>query len=130
MQLRIKDSTLTADLLDIKNNNNNSVTQCVENGEVYLRINANKVQNTHISVLLYDRSTNELIYYKVISPSNNGINNYSFNLTGIPIGKYNLAVLNENIDSTSTRPVIASAVSDLMPLEIVKPHKITYTKHR
>ena len=128
MQLRIKDMSLTADLLDIRNDNGDSITQHIENGKVYLRVNANRIQNTHISVLLYNRNTSELIYYQVLEPTNNGINDYQFDLTGIPLGKYNLAVLNENIDRTSARPVIASKISDMLPLEIVEPHKITYTK--
>ena len=39
-----------------------------------------------------------------------------------------MAVINEEYDTSSQLPVESSAISDLMPLEIVDPHKLTYTK--
>ena len=99
----------------------------MKDSDIYLQVDANKVQNAHISILLYDVNTHELKYYKVIEPTKNGINDYALDLTNIPIGKYDLAVINEDIDTTSGRPVIASKISDTIPLEIVAPLTITTT---
>ena len=128
MQLRLKDNSMNASLLDIKNQNNNSISKAVKDTNIQIQISANRIQNSHISILLYSATTHEILYYRVLSPTIDGTNNYTLDLTGIPIGKYDLAILNEDIDRTSGRAVISSNISDTMSLEIVEPHKLTYTK--
>ena len=81
-----------------------------------------------MSVLLYDEAGTDIQYYKMMESTRSGTNDYTLDLTGIPVGKYQVAVINEEYDASSNLPVESSAISDLMPLEIVEPHKITYTK--
>ncbi|MCI8851839.1 MAG: hypothetical protein HFE82_09990, partial [Erysipelotrichaceae bacterium] len=125
-KLRIQ-SSLTASLLDIKRNNH-STQKVVKNQSVDLSVNANVGTNTKMSVILYDDAGTQIQYYKLGSNTQSGTNNYTVDLTSIPVGKYQVAVINEEYDASSNLPVESSAISDLMPLEIVEPHKITYTK--
>lgn len=125
-KLRIQ-SSLTASLLDIKRNNH-STQKVVKNQSVDLSVNANTGINTKMSVILYDDAGTQIQYYKLGSNTLSGTNNYTVDLTSIPVGKYQVAVINEEYDASSNLPVESSAISDLMPLEIVEPHKLTYTK--
>ena len=125
-KLRIQ-SSLTASLLDIKRNNH-SIQKVVKNQSVDLSVNANTGTNTKMSVILYDEAGTQIQYYKLGSNTQSGTNDYTIGLTGIPTGKYQVAVINEEYDASSNLPVESSAISDLMPLEIVEPHKLTYTK--
>ncbi|NBJ65305.1 cadherin repeat domain-containing protein, partial [bacterium c-19] len=125
-KLRVQ-SSLTASLLDIKRNNR-SISQVMENGSVDLSVNANTGTNTKMSVLLYDDAGTQIQYYKLGSNTQSGTNDYTIDLTGIPTGKYQVAVINEEYDASSQLAVESSPISDLLPLEIVEPHKITYTQ--
>ena len=125
-KLRIQ-SSLTASLLDIKRNNH-STQKVVKNQSIDLSVNANTGTNTQISVILYNDAGTDIQYYKMIEPTRSGTNDYALDLTGVPVGKYKLAVLNEEYDAASNLPVESSPISNDMPLEIVEPHKLTYTK--
>ncbi len=127
-KLRIE-SSLTVSLQDIKNvSNTKSVSKIIKNSSVNLYVNANTGNNAQISVLLYNEAGTDIQYYKMLEATRNGTNDYSLDLTGVTVGKYNLAVINEEYDASSNLPVESSAISDLMPLEIVEPHKLSYTK--
>ncbi len=125
-KLRIQ-SSLTASLMDIKRNNQ-STSKVIKNNNVNLSVNANTGTDTKMSVLLYDEAGTDIQYYKMMESTRSGTNDYTLDLTGIPVGKYQVAVINEEYDASSNLPVESSAISDLLPLEIVEPHKITYTK--
>ena len=125
-KLRIQ-SSLTVSLLDIKRNNH-STQKVVKNQSVDLSVNANTGMNTRMSVILYNEAGSEIQYYKLGNATLNGTNDYTIDLTGIPVGKYQVAVINEEYDPSSQLPAESSKISDLLPLEIVEPHKITYTK--
>ncbi len=125
-KLRIQ-SSLTASLLDVKRNRQ-STQKVIKNSSVNLSVNANTGTSTRISVILYDDTGTDIQYYKLGSSTLNGTNDYTVDLTGIPVGKYLVAVINEEYDASSQLPVESSSISDLLPLEIVEPHKLTYTK--
>ncbi len=125
-KLRVQ-SSLTASLLDIKRNNH-STQKVVKNQSVDLSVNANTGTNTKMSVILYDDAGTQIQYYKLGSNTQSGTNDYTIDLTGIPTGKYQVAVINEEYDASSQLAVESSPISDLLPLEIVEPHKITYTQ--
>ena len=125
-KLRIQ-SSLTAALLDIKRNNH-SIQKVVKNQSVDLTVNANTGTNTKMSVILYDDAGTEIQYYKLGSTTQSGTNDYTIDLTGIPLGKYQVAVINEEYDASSQLAVESSPISDLLPLEIVESHKLTYTQ--
>ena len=125
-KLRIQ-SSLTASLQDIKRNSQ-STSKVMKNSSVDLSVTANTGINAHISVIMYNETGTDIQYYKMLEATKNGTNDYTLDLTGIPVGKYQVAVINEEYDASSNLPVESSAISDLMPLEIVEPHKITYTQ--
>ena len=79
-----------------------------------------------MSVILYNDAGTDILYYKLGNTTLNGTNDYSIDLTGVAVGKYKLAVINEEFDHSSQLPVESSMISDLLPLEIVEPHKLTY----
>ncbi|MCI8851744.1 MAG: hypothetical protein HFE82_09495, partial [Erysipelotrichaceae bacterium] len=125
-KLRVQ-SSLTVGLRDVKRNNH-SIQKVIKNQSVELSVNANTGSNTRMSVILYNEAGTQIQYYKLGSTTFNGTNDYTVDLTGIPVGKYQVAVINEEYDASSNSPVESSAISNLMPLEIVEPHKLTYTK--
>ncbi|MCI8851322.1 MAG: hypothetical protein HFE82_07275, partial [Erysipelotrichaceae bacterium] len=125
-KLRIQ-SSLIARLQDIKRNGQ-STSKVIKNNSVDLSVNANTGTNTKISVILYNSAGTDIQSYKMMESTRSGTNDYTLDLTGIPVGKYQVAVINEEYDASSQLPVESSAISDLMPLEIVEPHKLTYTK--
>ena len=120
-------SSLTASLQDIKRNNQ-STSKIMKNSSVDLSVTANTGTNTKMSVILYNDAGTDILYYKLGNTTLNGTNDYSIDLTGVAVGKYKLAVINEEFDHSSQLPVESSMISDLLPLEIVEPHKLTYTK--
>ena len=125
-KLRIQ-SSLTAFLQDVKYKNN-ATQKVIENSVVKLSINANTGTNTKISIILYDEACSQIKYYKMLESTRSGTNDYTLDLTGVAVGKYQIAVINEEYDSSSQLPVESSMISDVLPLEIVKPHKLAYTK--
>ena len=127
-KLRIQ-SSLTASLQDIKNESKTkSISKVIKNGSVDLYVNANTGTNTKISVILYNEAGTELSHYRMLENTRGGTNHYIVDLNNIGVGKYQVAVINEEYDAGSQMPVESSPISNLMPLEIVEPHKLTYTK--
>ncbi|NBJ63812.1 hypothetical protein D5266_01215, partial [bacterium c-19] len=127
-KLRIQ-SSLTASLQDIKNESKTkSISKIVKNGSVDLYVNANTGTNNKISVILYNEAGTEISHYRMLENTRSGTNHYIVDLNNIAVGKYQVAVINEEYDAGSQLPVESSSISNLMPLEIVEPHKLTYTK--
>ncbi len=118
-KLRIQ-SSLTASLQDIQRNSH-STQRVAKNSEVTLSVNANTGSNTKISVIVYDSTGTDIKYYRMLSSTIGGVNDYTLDLTSIPTGSYQIAVINEEYDSSSNLPVESSPISNLMPLEIVDP---------
>lgn len=118
-QLRIQ-SSLTASLQDIQRNSH-SIQRVAKNSTVQLKVNANTGSNTKISVIIYDSTGTDIKYYRMLNSTSGGTNDYSLDLTSIPTGSYQIAVINEEYDSSSNLPVESSPISNLMPLEIVDP---------
>ena len=79
-------------------------------------------------IILFDEAGTHIRYYKMLEPTKLGTNDYTLDLTGVVIGKYKLAVINEEYDASSQLPVESSAISEILPLEIVESHKLIYTK--
>ncbi|MCI8851550.1 MAG: hypothetical protein HFE82_08485, partial [Erysipelotrichaceae bacterium] len=125
-KIRIQ-SSLLATLQDIKYKNV-STQEVIKDSTIDVTVNANTGTNTKMSVILYNDAGTDILYYKLGNTTLNGTNDYSIDLTGVAVGKYKLAVINEEFDHSSQLPVESSMISDLLPLEIVEPHKITYTK--
>ena len=118
-QLRIQ-SSLTASFQGIQRNSH-SIQRVAKNSTVQLKVNANTGSNTKISVIIYDSTGTDIKYYRMLNSTSGGTNDYSLDLTSIPTGSYQIAVINEEYDSSSNLPVESSPISNLMPLEIVDP---------
>ncbi len=77
--------------------------------------------NDTLTVYIFDKSGSNLMYYKAL-------NGNELDLTGIPLGEYQIALASEEFNSGTNRPAKSSALSNKKSLKIVEPHKITYTK--
>ncbi len=132
MKLRVEDATLTAttDLMDIENKDGISITKAALNSHAYLKATAQAgsgIAGTNtVSVLLFNND-GKFLYYKPLEAAK-GSGLYDFDLSGLPKGKYKIGIVNEVYNENSTAPADCSAISNVQALEIVEPHKITYTK--
>ncbi|NBJ65378.1 hypothetical protein D5266_09345, partial [bacterium c-19] len=79
----------------------------------------------YISAIFFNKKTNERFYQVFTKASNNS---YEFDTKGMQLGEYEFALVNETIIKNSNRITTASGFSNIRQLEIVSPHKITYTK--
>ncbi len=120
-------SNLTASLNNIKYKAQ-TTQKVVKDSTITLSVDANTGTNTRLSILLYNEAATEIKYYKLGDLTKSGLNEYSLDLTGVAVGKYQLAVINEEYEASSQLPVESSAISNIMPLEIIESHKLTYTK--
>ena len=114
---------------DIENNNTTTISKAVKDSTIYLDANATAGTNdgdvNTVSALFF--KNNELAYYIPVATAN-GADKYELDLTGIDEGKYKIALVNEGYNESSMAPAESSALSAYQELEIVKPHKLTYTK--
>jgi len=130
MKLRLYDSALTVNFNSIKNQNGNVVSKIIANSTVKLNADANNGTDARgnpytLSVLVFNQS-GELKYYKPLE-SAKGNGDYTFDTTGIPIGSYKIAIVNEAYSDNDSTPAGSSLISDYKSLEIVKQHSISYT---
>lgn len=129
MKVRLKDNNLSATLNHFTNSPSSTdhITQLQKDGTAYLNANANSYQNSIVSALVFDATTHKFLYYKPLEPAA-GTKNYEFDTTGMAVGKYKIAVVNEIYTDNSTDPSYSSLLSDVLPLEIVEPLKLSYTQ--
>ena len=59
----------------------------MKNSSVDLSVTANTGINAHISVIMYNETGTDIQYYKMLEATKNGTNDYTLDLTGIPVGK-------------------------------------------
>ena len=131
LKLRLLDDTGSHSITfnDIENKNTTTISKTVIDSTIYLDANATAgssdgAVNT-VSALFF--KNNELAYYIPVATAN-GADKYELDLTGIDEGKYKIALVNEGYNESSMAPAESSALSAYQDLEIVKPHKLTYTK--
>ncbi len=130
MKVRLLNSSIKANLKKIQNKKGVELTKVAKDGSVDLLVDANagtgKDGNPHtISVLVFQYNTFK--FYKPLAVTKNGSNTYTLNTTGMPIGKYKIAVVNETYSGDGV-PAESSLISGLKDLEVVSPHEIQYTK--
>ncbi|MCI9524031.1 MAG: FimB/Mfa2 family fimbrial subunit, partial [Erysipelotrichaceae bacterium] len=130
MKLRMYNSAMTAQLNNAKNVNGNNINQITKDKTINLEVDANAGNDGYggvytVSALVFDQK-GDFAYYKPLENAK-GSGLYEFDLTGIPVGKYKIAVVNEAYDENSTAPADSSAISDVLPLEIVEPVSIKTT---
>ncbi len=131
LKLRLKNSSMTADLHDIKDADGKTITKIIKDKTVMLDATANSGSDTDnnpytLSVIIFDEK-GDFKYYKPLE-SAKGSGLYEFDTSGIEVGKYKIAVVNESYNESNSDPTDSSLISDIKDLEIVAPHKLAYTK--
>ena len=133
MKVRIENSVLSSSTSfhQIENAAQNAISKAAKNESVYLNVDAQTGNDGAggiytVSALIFNEN-GDFLYYKPLEAAK-GRGQYELNLTGIPIGKYKIGVVNEAYNENSTAPADCSAITNVQALEIVEPHKITYTK--
>ncbi|NBJ64028.1 hypothetical protein D5266_02365, partial [bacterium c-19] len=123
VKLRIS-SSLTANLDEIRRIRiGKPITKVMKDKSVELKVKSNSGSGNVISALLYDSSGSSIKYYRKLSSPSDGF--VTMDLKGIPVGNYQVAIINEEYDGTN-RPANSSPISNMLPLSIVEKHKITY----
>ncbi len=131
MKVRLENASLTSTtrLNQIQNQNGNGITKILKNLTVYLDANALAGSNANgvntVSAIVFDSNNNFLYYKPLENAKGNGL--YEFSLTDIPVGKYKIGIVNEVYNESSTAPTDSSAVTSVLPLEIVDPVSISVT---
>ena len=91
LKIRYADSGYTVSFNDLKYNNISLAGRKVAKDST---IQIDAVASDTLTVFVYDETGNNLLYYKALDDNN-------FDLTGIPVGKYKIAVANEEFDDLS-----------------------------
>ncbi len=87
--------------------------------------------DTVISVLVFDRSGNFLYYEPLDKVSNFNSNGYvAFDTSGLAVGSYQLALVNEEYDENIPGEMNSSLLSNVQTFEIVNPLTISVTAER
>lgn len=131
MKLRILNSNMTAVLNSIQNSYATSITKTAKGDTVLLQAGATSGQDSYgnqymVSAIIFDENNN-FVYYKPLEIAK-GYGSYELDTTEMNVGKYKIAIVNEAYNINDTSPADSSLISDTIPLEVVEPHKITYTK--
>ncbi|NBJ65398.1 hypothetical protein D5266_09450, partial [bacterium c-19] len=127
MKLRLLDPTMTVAFNDMTSMQGNTLSKTTVGSTIKINASGNAGSQYTLSALIFD-SNNHLIGYQPLDDTHSGNYSYEFDTTGLPLGKYKIGIVNEVYDETSMMPTKSSLITDVRPLEIVEPHKITYTK--
>ncbi len=127
LKLRILKSDMEILFQSITDAKGKPLSKVITDKKLYLNASGTTGTNHTVSVLIFD-SKNHFIGYQPLKNTQSGMYAYEFDTKGLPEGKYKIALVNEIYDADSTDPTYSSLISDTKPLEIVKPHKLTYTK--
>ncbi len=130
MKLRYLDTTRSASFAAIQNAKSDSISKATKDTTVYLSANANAGSDSEgnpntLSVIVKDSNGNFIYYKPLENAKGNGI--YEFDTTGLPVGSYKIAIVNEAYNEGSTDPVASSAISNSLSLQIVNPLSISAT---
>ncbi|MCI8540583.1 MAG: hypothetical protein HFE67_03600, partial [Erysipelotrichaceae bacterium] len=128
MKTRFENSSMSAQLNAIENKNNNQISKVLKDSTVYLNASANAGNDGNggiytISALVFNDS-GQFVYYQPLAAAN-GTSRYAFDLSGIPTGRYKIAVVNEAYNESSITPADSSLISSPLSLEIVEPINIS-----
>ncbi len=125
VKLRIYDSQYSATLKGIYADGDTSkkITEVAINSKIQL--DTSLTGDGIVSVLLYDKSGSTIKHFRMLG---NASGQYvAVDLNGISAGEYQVAIIMEE-DNGTDRPAKSSYISAQLPLEIIAPHEIQYTK--
>ena len=128
MQLRMKDTSLSVNLKEVKITKNgtelpgNKITEGNELNIYYDQATVGR--SSTISLIVTKDGKWE--YYQRLE-SSNGSGRVTIKTDHWEVGTYNLALVNEVL-TNDIDPTVSSLVSASLPITVVEPHKLTYTK--
>ena len=131
MKLRLRNDDMTTSISEIVNFKGSKITSTTADTTVKIKGNANAGRDENgnpyvVSLLVFDES-GSFKYYKPLEPAK-GTGDYEADLSGIPVGNYKLAIVNEAYNESSVIPTDSSALSNKVAFSITVPHQIAYTK--
>lgn len=132
LKIRYIDDTLKTSTLfnHIENSDGDIITKASNDCsgltcKVFLDASAvagSNVQGTYtVSALIFNQ-VGDFLYYKPIE-SAKGAGKYELDISNLPVGDYQIAIVNEAYDSTKMTPAASSGLSQKIPLKIVEPLK-------
>lgn len=133
MKVRIHNNTMTADISDLKKLDSSALSQTggtyqIDNGKK-IKISAkgnNVVANSTLSAIVIDEN-NKFVLYQKLGAATGNTDEFTLDTSSLAVGKYKIAVVNEQYDDTNTAPASSSLLTKELELEIVEPHTINYT---
>lgn len=120
MKPRSYNSSLTARLDALTLNTtgttlaNNSITKGTT---IYLKGNANSYENSTASILVFDPE-GRFLYYMPLEPAK-GEGYYAFDTNQLPVGSYQISMVNEVYNEAVTGEAKSSLLSDVIELDVV-----------
>ena len=128
MKIRRYDNTMTvvldSDIMDLNNNvlaRQGSHYQAAKDKTIQIKANGNTaVSNSTISVMIFNQS-GDFVAYSPLGNATGSMTNYTVDLTGLDVGTYQIAAVNEEFNNADTNPARSSLISDVITLEIVEP---------
>ncbi|MCI9312648.1 MAG: cadherin repeat domain-containing protein, partial [Erysipelotrichaceae bacterium] len=130
MKVRILNTNMSANLNGIKGKDGSYINQIGEGQKVKLSVTANSGSDEEgnpytISAVILDHAGN-FINYMPLNVTANGESEYEFDVTGLSVGDYQLAVVNEAYSESDYSPADCSKLSSQLTFEIVPAPKIKY----
>ncbi len=126
MKLRIlnKEDPITVSFAKITNKDGNTITKVTKDSEIQLWGKAENRGST-VSALFFKNG--KFVYYKPLDQAkgNNQDFPYILDTTGISTGSYQVAIVNEVYDTSTTVPAYSSLLSEIKTLDIVEPVSIS-----
>lgn len=134
MKLRIYDSSYTAVLSSLKDasgtndlQKSNNYYQITKGGSFQIQADAPASDNSTVSALLFNEFGIFQYYIPLETAKGQGLYTFDTSTIDVPVGKYQIAIVNEDYNEATTSPANCSKISDVMNLQIVEPLTIKYT---
>lgn len=128
MKVRVHNANMDMQFLNIEKEGK-SIQQIVKGKTVDLIADAPQGFDNEgvwtVSVLLYDNSGNLLYYRPLEKAKGKGV--YTLDLSGLDVGAYKVALVNESYDTTNLSPADSSSITTALPLEIVADVSLSVT---
>lgn len=134
MKVRIYNNEMKASLMNLKRVDGGSLSK---SGSTYavekkkdIKITAsgnNVVANSTLSALVVDED-NKFVLYQPLGATTGIEEDFTLNISSLPTGKYNISIVNEELDTLKTESSESSLITAPLELEIVEPlSDVTYT---
>ena len=135
MKVRVLNNNMEASITELRNEadsaslvSNSGIYQMLQGSKITVKAKGNTaVSGSSLSVLIFN-SQGDLVNYAPLGSASGRSESYALDTHDLSDGRYQIAVVNEVFDNTTTDPAYSSEISDVIQLEIVEPHKLAYAK--